>query len=164
MKKVISILGLSAALLVGTASAYTPIQVDDSSFNYEKSEDGYTSLMYNNGKLTLLVSDDASEGSLKITGAAALPIDDASDYSESQLEALLPVSKEMTGVSVEHNNTRLASIVQSYDAMFAAEGFNSNLEQNFANGEVVIYENQGTTARVVFTQSGDSVMVYLTLL
>ena len=164
MKKIISILGLSLALLVGTASAFSPVQIDDSGFNYEAAEDAYTSLSYENGQLTVLVTDEVSIPALKVTGADALPVDDVDDYSAGQLQAFIPVSEELTGVSVEHSDTRLNLIVDSYSNLFEAEGFSGSLEQAYANGQVMVYENQGTTARVIFTQLGENVMVYVTTL
>lgn len=166
MKKFVSILGLSAALLVGTAYAYNPVQIDDTGFNYYSAEDGYTSLQYDEGQLTLVVSDEMTDPVLKVTGDDALPLDsaDSDEYNEQLLQAFIPVSDEFTGVSVEHNDVNINAVVDSYTDLFQAEGFSGSVEQNFSHGQVVVYQTDELSARVIFTQQGEDVMVFLTTL
>ena len=164
MKKLVTILGLSVALFMGMASA--TVKLDDSNFNYFDAEDGYTSLSYENGQLTLIVTDEMTNENLKVSGSDMLPldIDNADNFNDRLLQSFIPASEETAGVSVAHEDTRLNTIVSAYTELFEAEGFSGSVEQINANGEVLIFESANTMARVIFTQEGEDVTVFFTVL
>lgn len=162
-----AITGLSVlALSAGTAFAYSPVTINDGGFDYFSAEDGYASIDFEDGQLNIIVTDEASEGALKINADSALPLDsaDADDYTASELLEYLPVSAETTGVRVLHEGTSVRKIVSGYSNLFSQEGFSNNVEEAYTNGQVMVYENDGVTARVIFTQVGGDVSVYVTTL
>jgi hypothetical protein len=165
MKKLLSVLGITG-LLVGTAMASTPFTIDDSGFDYATAEDGYTSISYEDGELKLLITDVVTNEALKISGSDFLPLDadDVADLSAGVLLENLPIAEEFSGVEVAHADAELATIVATYSDLFEAQGFSSSLEQNYSHGEVMLYKNADTTARVIFTQQGLDVNVFFTLL
>lgn len=159
--KILTVLGITA-LALGSASAYSPVQIDDAKFDYYTADVGYTSLDFDNGKLMVVVTETPTTNSLEVIIDDALPLDaDIRDnYNSEQLQSFIAVNNKGSGIEVSHENTNIKTAINSYTAMFLSEGFSSSIEKDSANQEIITFEQDGQSTRVIFTQKGNDVTVF----
>jgi len=159
--KILTVLGITA-LVLGSASAYSPVQIDDAKFDYYTADVGYTSLNFDNGKLMVVVSEAPTTNSLEVMIGDILPLDAdiRDDYSSEQLQSFISVTDRGSGIEVSHENTSIKTAIDSYTAMFLSEGFSSSVEKDGASQEVITFEQEGQSTRVIFTKKGNDVTVF----
>ena len=168
MQKVLVAASVFVAVVFGSAAfAAESFTLDDSAFDYFDNDEAYVLLEYQDGEFLIQLENEASGGALElaeITDTYPEAQSDRDALTDRELQANLPVavSGDSANITLESNNLR--TVIEQYDAQMATLGFEGDVETNGPNKTIKVYDTDGTQTRVVFSQQGNDVNIYMHLL
>ena len=153
---------LLTVILLGAANADTvKFNIDDSAFSYGEADvsEGFIDLNYEDGELSIVLSDEALESELPSIEIEAS--DDSETLSDIGMIESTTDGRAYSSLGLSHADASLDEVAASYLSDLETMGFEAEVQETGSATQVYILSNGDYEMRAVFTRQGGTVTAYL---